>query len=133
MIARTPRPVLPEPEPGDPHWFATVEEAAAQDPTEHTAVVQQIVMGGHRLRAARDVHATFPKDYDRYEDLRWVDLRIADLDRCEDVFHWMVEQTWHGHFGFGWTDEVRALGAPVGCFGLFNDARDAVFFKMRWS
>ena len=131
MIERTPRPVLPEPDPGDPGWFKTVEQAVAQDPAEHARFVQQVVMGGHRLTAARDVYHTFPHDFDRYQDLRWVDL-LRDFERCDEVWTWMEAQTWHGHIGFGWIDDIRGHAGTQGCFGLFDDERDAVFFKIRW-
>lgn len=75
-------------------------------------------------RTLADRYSTFPEGFRRYHDLRIVNL--GPHDPYPEIAVWMREQAWHGPVGLGY--HTFANG-----YGLFTDARDELWFMMRWT
>lgn len=66
----------------------------------------------------------FPEGFDRYHDLRIVNLGPAAP--CAEIAVWMDAQAWHGPVGLGQHTFLNG-------YGLFVDERDEVLFRLRWT
>lgn len=88
------------------------------------------------LKAAY-TYSTFPDDFSEFSSLRWVDLRNPKNAQTDfhDILPWISDHDgWYGYVAFGWMylKPIPTTAFTIGCFAIFNNEQDAMFFKLRW-
>lgn len=124
------------------NWLKTVSEIVEEEERFDDGIVvskasKYIEIGIERLRVASNTYSTFPDDFSEFSSLRWVDLRNPKEARTDfhDIIPWISDHDgWYGYVGFGWMylKPIPTTASVLGCFALFSNEQDAMFFKLRW-